>query len=799
MPRTLILLLWLPAVVAFAQPSVVTNPGDQFYRAEQFSKALLWYADAADRDSTDWASVWMMGESLRQLFRYREALIAYRRVYQHATDQFPKAAFYYALMLQQQGRCSEALPLLEQFVGVRPADDPLVEAARVVRQDCFQTTPELSDTSTIKLVPLPSPINTAAHDFAAVPYQHDSSLLLTSGRWEGPGRTIDYRFGQNYTNLVMVERGERGWKERRPPTRRWNTPQHDGPGCFSADRTHFYFTRCQGSYCQIYQSVLRDKAWDPPTALGPSVNAPRSNNKHPSLSPGGDTLYFVSDRPGGYGGTDIWQCVRDAGGWGDARNVGEAVNTSADEVAPSYYAAEDLFFFASRGQGGAGDMDLYGVPWFTDRSASRVAHRLLDPFNSTSDDAFLTLGRRHGFLSTNRTGDFDVYRFAPDTSRRLAEQLLGQVSLPLVGPRSLSADLSNSVLRYELSISSVNSDIVIVRSVPEERLTNGASRFILNSNVNDIALRQLRASASQRSSPSPGRNATDPSDSTSLLALSTNVVPVAQRGEVMGRLYTVTGTQKVPAARMKVHLLNEEGTIMKITTTNDIGQFHFVNLAPQADYSVVLTDPPSTSDTTYQVENLVIQKYGEDVTTVPYETLYFDFNQSALRPEARVALSDLARYFRQHPQTAIEINAYADSLGNDSYNLLLSQQRGEAVFRYLLAQGVDPAALVINAQGISTALSSTNSLVSQQLNRRVEIQLIGDDVRYYPRAETRILRPNVNAEQLYQLEGLRANDLQQLNGRPIEPITPLKPLRIPVLEDPLLDQLFFDVTTQPQR
>ena len=799
----IIILSLLGSVTTLAQSSNIpfASPGDQFYRADQFTKARLWYSAAVARDSADWHSAFMLGESLRQLFRYSEALAWYRRVYERVPNRFPAAEFYYALMLKQQQRCPEALPRFEHFIRTHRDTHPLVGLAHIEQQGCYQMTLGAPDTSAIRLERLPSPLNTVAHDFAAMPYRHDSSLVLTSGRRHSPGRSIDYRFGENYTNLIVMERGEGQWKERKSDAARWNTPEHDGPGCFSADRMQFYFTRCQDDYCRIYVSERRKKKWSPPRALSEAVNAPHSNSKHPTLSARGDTLYFASDRAGGYGGTDLWWCLRDSSGWQAAQNLGESVNTLADEIAPFYYPPEDLFFFASPGLGGAGGMDLYGISRFVERPASWLPRLLLAPFNSRYDDIFLVVGHRAGFLASNRTGNFDVYRFAPDTLRTLAEQVFGASFSPSNQP-PLSATLADKVLWYDGPIPSVSNDIMIVRSVPEERLANGSSRFILNSNVNDIALRQLRdqptksSSASSLPQPRSGSGLPPSADSTTLVSFSTDFIPAARWGEVTGSLYHQAGQQRIPTARAGVHLLNGTGEVVKITTTNEIGQFRFVNLNPQGNYAVALADRTARADTTLRVEDLVVREYGEDITTVPYETLYFDFNQPVLRPEAQQSLSDLADYFRQHPRTAIEINAFADSLGNDAYNLQLSQQRGESVFRYLLEQGVDPAALVINAQGISTSLSSTNSFVSQQLNRRVEIQLISRDVPYYPRAEIRILRPNVSANQLYQSVGLRYEELKQLNGWRSEQIVPLKPLRVPVLESPVLDQFFFDVNYQ---
>ena len=804
----LILICWFTGYLARAQslvPDVSSgSQGDRFYQAQQFSKALLWYSAAVEQDTADWYHTFRLAQTLRHLFRYQEALPYYCRVYLNALRRFPEAEFYYALMLKQQQRCAEALPLFDHFINTYQEPDALSRQAHIEKQGCYEAAFGIYDTSTIALVHLPSPVNTQAQDYAAVPYSHDSCLVLTSGRLRAAERKIDYRFGQNYTNQVLLERKGGQWKVRNKTVARWNTPWHDGPGCFNAGQTAFYFTRCQQDYCRIYVSDYKKGKWRKPTPLNVAVNAPKSNSKHPALSARGDTLFFVSDRPNGYGGTDLWMSVKDSSeAWSTARNLGETINTPFDEIAPFYYRLEDVFFFASRGHGGWGGMDLYGIPGFAHRQLTPVPKPLPYPFNSTQDDAFLAMGKRQGFLSTNRGGNFDVYQFMPDTTLTLTRQLFGDTFAPMVMNKKPFADRSGRVLTYDVPLQAETNDITVVYTVPEERLSNGSSRFVLNSNVNDIALRQLREQRSSQPSTEVNNSLLhEPmtfsynSDSASLSSIATDFIPANLKGEVMGSLYSETDEQWIPIARTEVHLLNSAGEILKITTTNEIGNFHFVNLDPNARYTLALGQRTSPSDTVFRIQDLVVREYGKEMTTVPYETLYFDFNQSALRPEAKQALKDLAHYFRQNPQTAIEINAFTDSLGNDAYNMLLSQQRGESVFSFLLDQGVDRSALVINAQGVSSALSSTNSFVSQQLNRRVEIQLIGENITYYPWAETRILRPNVEINQLYQLEGVLPEELILLNGWKVEKAIPLKPLRVPVLESPALDQFFFDVNYQ---
>ncbi len=779
-----------------AVPSL--EEAQEHYQSQRYASAALLYRAAIAHDTTDWQSTYRLAESLRHLFQYSEAIIQYRRVYAHASRTYPDAEFHYARLLKQAGQCSEALPLLEHFMATYP-NNALIVAARAAQQGCYQTTLIADEPSPITLDRLPPPFNTPAHDYAAVPYRHDTSLVLSSGRWRASHRRLDTRYGENYTNLIWIEDRGKGAQNRSRTIARWNSDFHDGPGCFDAARTTFYFTRCQEDHCRLYVSRYQKGKWQPPISLNASVNAPASDSKHPALSPGGDTLFFASDRPGGVGGFDLWLSARDSASvWQSAQHLGPMINTVGDEISPSYNESEDLLFFASNGRSGPGGMDLFGVPRW--KSSESMPQLLLSPFNSEKDDCFLVLGDGQGYLSSNRTGDFDIYRFSPDTTQSLVTQLLGNTGrLPQVTTQS-GTPLRDLLSDYDVPVPVPPNDIVIVRSVPEERLANGSSRFVLASDVSEIALSRLQDQQKREASNAVAERSpavvSRPKQTSSLATIYTNNVSPKQRGEVRGTLLRAIaeGSNEVPYTR--IYLLDSTGTIAKITTTNEAGEFHFVNLNPDTRYTLVVEDSVEISDSTLRLQNLRLTEYSEANATTAYETLYFDFNASTLRPEARQALRELAQFLVRNAQAVTEINAYADSLGNDVYNLQLSRQRAAAVFDFLVAQQVDPSALVLNAEGVSTAWSSTNSIVSQQLNRRVEIRLIGQNLRYSPQAEIRILRPGVPLESLNRALGTSLSELERLNGAAVDTLFSFKPLRIPRFRDATLRQFFFDINQQ---
>jgi outer membrane protein OmpA-like peptidoglycan-associated protein len=153
-----------------------------------------------------------------------------------------------------------------------------------------------------------------------------------------------------------------------------NTPHNEGSACLSKDGKSLYFARCNapGSHgnCDIYFAALKpDSTWGDIMNLGPTINS-NAWDSQPSLSHSGDTLFFASDRIGGFGFSDIYYSVKDSQGkWQKALNLGPVVNTRGFEVSPFFHHKFNVLFFSSNGQPlNFGDFDIYkayrlGTKW----------------------------------------------------------------------------------------------------------------------------------------------------------------------------------------------------------------------------------------------------------------------------------------------------------------------------------------------------------------------------------------------------------------------------------------------------
>src|SRR6218665_1198134 len=149
----------------------------------------------------------------------------------------------------------------------------------------------------------------------------------------------------------------------------FNTTSDNQGGCtISIDNKHLYFAmmRDEGGNqpnCDIYVSTGLGGGWTPTRKVSPSTNHPVYWDSQPSIASDGLTLYFVSDRPGGYGGTDIYLSRKAprTGLWGLPQNLGPKINTRGDEKTPFIHSDSETLYFSSDGHTGFGDLDIFYV------------------------------------------------------------------------------------------------------------------------------------------------------------------------------------------------------------------------------------------------------------------------------------------------------------------------------------------------------------------------------------------------------------------------------------------------------
>jgi outer membrane protein OmpA-like peptidoglycan-associated protein/tetratricopeptide (TPR) repeat protein len=207
---------------------------------------------------------------------------------------------------------------------------------------------------------------------------------------------------------------------------RINTDQYnEGAQSISQDGKYLFFTGCNRpdgrGRCDIYIAQKRGDDWGKPFDLSPPINTSGWESQ-PSISADGRTLYFVSNKKGGYGGYDIWKSSLTDKGWGEPENMGPNINTTYDEQSPFIHADDSTFYFCSNGWPGLGNKDLF-VSRLGKDGKWQKPQNLGYPINTNGDENGLTLtayGNYAFFASDNLNGfgGYDIYTFELPASLR---------------------------------------------------------------------------------------------------------------------------------------------------------------------------------------------------------------------------------------------------------------------------------------------------------------------------------------------------------------------------------------------
>jgi outer membrane protein OmpA-like peptidoglycan-associated protein len=248
-------------------------------------------------------------------------------------------------------------------------------------------------------------INTKANEY--FPYLTPDGKVFTFTRMDGRQEDLFYA---NRNDTVFSNAMSYG--------NNVNTDDNEGASAMDAQGNFLFVTACNrmdgyGS-CDIYYSVKQNNTWTAPQGIGKPVNT-GAWEAQPSFSSDGSALYFASNRPGGFGGRDIWVSYLDTNmKLSEPKNLGPNINTKYDDQCPFIHADNQTLYFTSNGWPGMGNGDIY-ISRKTDTGWTKAVN-IGYPINTENDDNGMTVSYdgKTAFLSSSRAGGFgglDLYSF----------------------------------------------------------------------------------------------------------------------------------------------------------------------------------------------------------------------------------------------------------------------------------------------------------------------------------------------------------------------------------------------------
>lgn len=250
---------------------------------------------------------------------------------------------------------------------------------------------------------LGNPINTKYQEYVPLISADESVLYFTSRRPGSTGNETD-AYGNYYEDIYVSYWKENAWTEPKNVGAPLNTKTHDACVALSADAQQMMIYRTSKDdelSGDLYLAHATSTGWTPPEKLGPQINT-GYKELSACFSPDGNTILFSSDKPGGFGGKDIYSVVKLPNGkWSLPTNLGDKINTKQDEDAPFISADGKTLYFSSKGHTTMGEYDIFKANIVEDNrydSTQDVGY----PINTVGDDIYFVINAnaKHGYYSS---------------------------------------------------------------------------------------------------------------------------------------------------------------------------------------------------------------------------------------------------------------------------------------------------------------------------------------------------------------------------------------------------------------
>jgi outer membrane protein OmpA-like peptidoglycan-associated protein len=346
----------------------------------------------------------MLAESYHKTNQNSKSEEAYSKLMTEDKGIIPEDYYNYAMVLKMNGKYDESNQWMDKFVVLKPEDlrvkDYLANSSKLTKLQKDNGEFQIKHQS----------INTDALDFGTSYYKNKVVFASTRTHFKFLVRKYNWT-KEPFWNMFIANADSNELKNPEIFNKRMNGNLHDGPACFSNDGNFMAFTR--NNYhvksksrvveLQIWFSSFKDGKWSIPIPF--VYNNTAYSVGHPCLTADGNTMYFTSDMPGGYGGTDIYKTSRDEkGNWEIPVNLGDKINTEGDEMFPFLEDKSGTFIFSSNGRFGLGGLDIFisnlnGTEFSQPYNVGFPLNTQFDDFAAIVDDKM-----NKGYFSTNRSG-----------------------------------------------------------------------------------------------------------------------------------------------------------------------------------------------------------------------------------------------------------------------------------------------------------------------------------------------------------------------------------------------------------
>ncbi len=426
--RTYILFILVAMVLLMCKTSSVLSDEDKkqlllandFFEQENYIKALEIYQKIYPKDSLNAELNYKIGVCYfdTKTDKYK-AFNYFKKAYDKGLRE---AAFYVGWGYQLRLQFDEAEKYFNEYLKIKKNPVFTEEQVNKHLEEIQIAKYLLENKKNVEVVNLGKTINTQYPEYTPLLNADETMLIFTSRRADSYGGKKD-AYNQYFEDVYISYKDEKTeqWLQAENAGDIINTTGHDAAVGLSADgnRLVIYRTGADSLSGDLYYSVFEDSSWSVPVKFPEPINS-EYNETSAALSSDGNMIIFSSDRPGGYGGKDLYVIRKlPTGEWSLPMNLGKKINSPYDEDAPFLLGDDRTLYFSSQKKS-MGGYDIFKSHWINNTLWS-MPQNLGYPINTPDDDVFFSLSPSgaYGYFSSyrekNNYGNFDLYKVIFET------------------------------------------------------------------------------------------------------------------------------------------------------------------------------------------------------------------------------------------------------------------------------------------------------------------------------------------------------------------------------------------------
>lgn len=675
-----ILLVSLSLTVLQAQPSgshrfrKLIRKADAWLQARYYDEALLLYKEILKKEPDNQELNFKTGIAYLENQQEEQALVHFRKLYRLNKKYHPLLDFFMAEAYHYTASVERAL-MHYKFTKQNIANKGKKDTIHLVHQEmnvpdfvelldkrvieCHFAGQYIKDSLLIKVRNMGVAINSDEADYAPVISVNDTTLLFTSRRKGNTGGKDDPFDHHPYEDIYITYKTNDKWSSPKQLSQSINTNRHDASLGFSPDGKILFLYR-KGN---IYMSNLQKNGdWGKPKALKGKVNSKFQETSF-SISNDGQTIYFSSNRPGGYGGYDLYTTKKQADStWGKPVNLGKTINTKYNEDSPFIGLDGRTLYFSSTGHSTMGKHDIFESV-LVDATWSKPRN-LGYPINSTGDEICFILaadGQTAYYASDRKggSGKLDLY-----TAAKPAPYLMAGLPHNLI---NLPKDQYIAVAKDTVEVRLYQSPVLTIRGMIRDKDSGHP--------LNDAKI--------------------------VLVDIETN--------QEMGFFENLPDTLKN----------NYIGTI------DSTGRYLLHVTRKGYMYHNEYMQVPSLIRAKEEVLNMTLKKLEQSQRV--YVVVFFDYKSDNIKKEHEKDLEKLVSYLISNPDANLILNGHADQTGSEQRNKQLSGDRARKVMEYLIGRDINPNRVTFKAWGEEKLIDKRDDDKGRARNRRVECEIISNE------------------------------------------------------------------------